>query len=446
MFVSSAFYYFKKTSKAVLVLGVSLIPFPLQAQDEQNNTAPDPAGYEALIREAISWHPSIVETTFKLQQQEQVIEAAKSNYMPQINAGISNGYSRNGNRSTWSPRANVSLEQRIWDFGKVSSEVKSAEADFKGHRIQVLQSVDTIARDVALAMIEIHRGRKMLEAANEQLESVTAISNLVERRHIEGAATRSDMLQARSRVDAAASSIMQMNAELNRWQANLSSYLGRQITAEIDALPPEWLSKSCGQATINRYQTPTLLYAEAQVDKASATMSRERAETYPTISLGASAQTDINRPFEDTRTDLSVGLNVSTSVFNGGISRARIRNSAFGLSAAQAAYQSALNEAERLLAESKSQQALLDNRLSTLTLRYEKMQETRELYRLQYIEMGSRTLVDLLNSEQEFSQARFEAINSEHDLARLGVNCLYVSGELRAAFNLEGMEIEGVRL
>jgi adhesin transport system outer membrane protein len=74
------------------------------------------------------------------------------------------------------------------------------------------------------------------------------------------------------------------------------------------------------------------------------------------------------------------------------------------------------------------------------------MRETGSLYQLQYLQMGTKTLVDLLNAEQELHQVRFDLVNREHDLRRLQVECLVNSGTARAAFGLEGTVVKGAIL
>ncbi|MEC9016514.1 MAG: transporter, partial [Pseudomonadota bacterium] len=106
----------------------------------------------------------------------------------------------------------------------------------------------------------------------------------------------------------------------------------------------------------------------------------------------------------------------------------------------------ARNEAEQRLAEAQQQIDSLNALLQTLASRQDNMDETGKLYRMQYLQMGTRTLVDLLNAEQEFQQVRFEAVNSAHDLRRLQLDCLYNSGRTRAAFHLSGTVVRGVTL
>lgn len=74
------------------------------------------------------------------------------------------------------------------------------------------------------------------------------------------------------------------------------------------------------------------------------------------------------------------------------------------------------------------------------------MRETRDLYRQQYVELGTRTLLDLLNAEQELHQAGFDTANAIHDLRRLGIACIFNTGKARKAFSVDGMAIRGVTL
>ena len=61
---------------------------------------------------------------------------------------------------------------------------------------------------------------------------------------------------------------------------------------------------------------------------------------------------------------------------------------------------------------------------------------TKDLYRKQYLDLGTRSLVDLLNAEQEYHQARVEVLNSELDLKASQIECAYSQGLLSAGFNV----------
>lgn len=68
------------------------------------------------------------------------------------------------------------------------------------------------------------------------------------------------------------------------------------------------------------------------------------------------------------------------------------------------------------------------------------------LYGRQYLDLGTRPLLDLLNAEQEIYQSRFDLAGTRSDLLRLDVDCLYNTGGLRSAFGLEGRNLQGVEI
>lgn len=65
------------------------------------------------------------------------------------------------------------------------------------------------------------------------------------------------------------------------------------------------------------------------------------------------------------------------------------------------------------------------------------MDATRKLYRDQYLQLGTRSLLDLLNAEQEYYTSLNDQIESEHEIYRQSAECLYYMGRLRDAFRTD---------
>src|SRR5690606_16906733 len=203
--------------------------------------------------------------------------------------------------------------------------------------------------------------------------------------------------------------------------------------------------QSCAQGQPDWETIPAIRKVRAERDQALADLERSRAESMPTVSLGAGGATDIHDPFGG-REEYNFGINVSTSLYNGGANRARIRGASHALGAADAAEARIRNDVSRTLSEAQRQVASFGRVLDTLAFREASMRETGKLYRLQYLEMGTKTLVDLLNAEQELHQVRFDRANTQHDLRRLQVDCLINSGTAREAFGLAGTTVGGTVL
>lgn len=428
---------------AVCAAVAMLCASPAVAQAPAPSTAS--VDLEQAAREAVSWHPSIVEAAARLNAQEARIGEVNADRLPQVSGGLGAGYDSTA-RGNWRPRANVNVSQRLFDFGKLASELDQERAGVRISEAEVLLSVDAIVRDTSYSVIEVLRGLDLLEAARDQLQSVKSISGLVDARFERGAATRSDAFQTQSRVDAAESTIQQIEAELQRWRTNLAYLLGRDEPPQVSHDLPPVLDAACQSREFDWESVPSMMEAEARFDQANATLRREQAERYPTVSVAAGASTDVPDPFGENRSDYRFGLNVTSDLFNGGATRARVQGASHAREAARAALDTARLETTRQLAEARSQVSSLQERTVTLQRRFGTMEQTRELYRLQYLELGTRTLVDLLNADQEMSQIRFDEVNSKYDLMRLGVACLYATGTLRDGLGLDGMSVEGVPL
>ena len=404
-----------------------------------------PVTLEGAAREAVAWHPSIIEAAGALNARGEDVAAARAGYLPTISAGVGSGYD-NRVSGTWRPRPQVGASQMLYDFGKVSSDIAAARAGTRVGRADMLLAIDTLIRDTAYALIELQRATALRAIAGEQVDSIGQISELVGKRTTMGAATRSDALQAQARVEAADASLATIEAEQRRWASNLAFLLGRTSPpATVSADVPDWLMRSCAGPAPGWDRVPAVMAADAQTERASAYLRRSRADRYPTLALGGDASTDFASPFGQ-RSIYNFGLRVTSTVFAGGLTKARVRSAAYELDAAEARAKRVRNETSQRLAEAQQQIDSLSRLVTTLGSREDNMRETGRLYRIQYLEMGTRTLVDLLNAEQELQQVRYEAVNTAHDLRRLEVDCLFLSGRMRDAFGLSGTAVRGVTL
>ncbi|WP_246848201.1 TolC family protein [Sphingomonas beigongshangi] len=404
-----------------------------------------PLTLDAAVHQALAWHPAIPQSVASFNAAGEAVTVARAGYLPRIGAGIGSGYD-NRLGADWRPRPQVSGSQMLYDFGKTASAVEAARAGTRIGQADVLIAVDGLIRDTAYAIVEAQRNAALFAIATEQLARIREISALVEKRFSKGATTQSDALQAQSRVAAAEATLAQIEAERRRWASNLAYLLGRPVPpTTIDPGVPDRLMRGCAGGRRDDDRIPAVMRAEAQRDQAAADLRRSRANRLPTIALAGDASADVTGPLSR-RSAYSFGLSITRDLIGGNAVGARVRGAEYARDAADAAVRQARNDAEQRLAEARGQIASLERLLITVTARQTNMVETGKLYRLQYLDMGTRTLVDLLNAEQELQQARFDAVNTTHDLRRLAVDCLYYSGGARDAFGLSGTAIGGVTL
>ncbi|MFT4241074.1 MAG: TolC family outer membrane protein [Acidovorax sp.] len=409
------------------------------------SAAAEPLDLPGAVRAAVQSHPGVRGARQSLLSASEGVEAAKAGYKPQVKGGIENqnnlhqasGY---GSRHVFTAKLTVS--QMLYDFGKVDGAVRKAESVAQAGAAQVQVATDDIALSTAQAWVDAHLQQAQVQIAQEQLDGVKAIAKLVGERADKGATTRSDVEQARSRVQAAQSQWLGTKAEAQRAALALMHLTGRTAPVEIAGPVPAVLVDASGAGACQGgadLDSPAVRLADARRAQAQADLDVASAQRKPTISLDGSvgqALTKGSRLYGE-RTSAQIGFSADMPLYEGGGLEARERAAAYQLQAYEDAAAQARLEMRQGFADAQAQVEGWASRAPALASRVASIRETRDLYRQQYLQMGTRSLLDLLNAEQEFHSARADQAQGEHTQYRVAVQCLYYSDRLRSAFGLD---------
>lgn len=385
----------------------------------------------------------------KLYAQIQQVDVAKAKYYPQVNAGMNNGYTNSYSDSGFSPSLVLSLSQMLYDFGKVASQVRAENAGVAQEQANVLLSIDTVSHETATAIVQVQTWQQMVAVAKEQLDALSAIGRLANQRNDEGASSLSDVVQTDARIEGARSQLVQYQANLESSQATLMTWLGWKNLNAISNDFPSALGRSCELAKPDDKLVPSVLAAWAQANVAQANLDYANAQMTPTVSLEPEVRHYLNDNYAGhesvDRTQYSAWVKVEMPIYQGGGLTARRNAASHALESAQSAIQRTRLDVRKLLADRSEAMNLVTS------LQIQKRQETlsertRELYQQQYLDLGSRPLLDVLNAEQEVYQARFAQLQTESQLHQLQLNCLYNTGQMRQAFGLENRTIQSVEI
>ena len=83
--------------------------------------------------------------------------------------------------------------------------------------------------------------------------------------------------------------------------------------------------------------------------------------------------------------------------------------------------------------------------MEVLGARRETTARTKELYQEQY-KLGTRTVVDLLNSEQAIHSVAQEIENARYDIYAGLIEYIYVTGRSRDFYQLNNVSIQGIEV
>ncbi|HCI6779657.1 TPA: TolC family outer membrane protein [Klebsiella quasipneumoniae subsp. quasipneumoniae] len=409
-----------------------------------------PVDIATAVKSAVNWHPAITQQVSKLQEQVQKVDVAKAKYYPQVNAGMNNGYSNTYSDSGYSPSLVVSVSQMLYDFGKVSSSVRAADAAVAQQQAMVMLNIDQVAHDTAGAVVQMQGYQKLVKIAQAQVDSLKHIGDLIRQRNDAGATSLSDVVQTDTRVEGAQATLIQYQAALERWKATLATYLGLGSITSVTESVPQAMDAACGVSKIDYRTVPAVLAALAQATQAQAQLDNATAQMLPTISLEPQVTHYLNDNYANSavlnKTQYSAWVKVEMPIYQGGALTASREAAQQTLSAANAGIRNAQLDASQKLSASRDEAVNLKQSIAIQRRQQLLGEQTRALYQDQYLQLGTRPLLDLLNVDQEIYQAQFNQVLTEAQLRNLELDCLFSTGKMRAVFALDNQRIQGVEI
>ncbi|HCQ7753458.1 TPA: TolC family protein [Citrobacter sedlakii] len=406
----------------------------------QHNGMNDNAWW-SMIHDAVMYHPSIRSEIATLDAAGFNIDVAAAGYLPTLSAGVTSGRQQD---EASGHIATVGLSQMLYDFGKTGSTVDEATAKYIEQKSGVLEQIDDIVRKTALTLNEAHRYRQLLDIAEQHVLAVNDVWQLTQLRAEAGASSSIDPIQADARVKEAQAGAHNAAIKLQQQEEQLAFLLGYRQPAQAIPSPAEVFTRAL-PTDVDASLNPTLLKAQAGLAVAQAGLRNAKAQNYPTVSLEMNSNRylgDISH-YQSHDHYNNVYVSVSGKLYQGGALQAQQNASASALAAAKTNI-----EKVRLSIADEQRGYLtridgLQRNIEILSGRLETIIRTRELYKMQYLSLGTRNVLDLLNAEQEISRSQQDLINARHDLWSAAIGYLASSGLARRYFGLENSSLGG---
>lgn len=405
------------------------------------------------VRQAVARHPSISDAIAALAQQSGGVDVARAGYYPTVRMGMGGG-ANNGASNASRGRgagtlATASVSQMLYDFGKVDGAVNQSEAQVRRQQAAILKQIDTVAQQAAEAVVMTHRYQSLVAIAQEQVNAVEKVLETARLRASAGISTKADPIQAESRVDSARANLLQVKSQLAQWRERLGTLLGKSVPLAVAPLPERLASELRIDQLPDASLMPDVLAAEAERRVASAQVEVARAQRYPTISLDVSANKAMGgvNPSTLERNGIyhSVMLNLNSVLYQGGALDAQVRAAVAAEEAARMRVETARLNAGDLARNFREQVIGAQERLGVLADRRRSIGEARDLYREQY-KLGTRSILDLLNAEQEIHQAAAEQEGVLHDLWASRIGYIGATGQGRTYYGLNNTTVQGMEL
>ncbi|OGB35013.1 MAG: hypothetical protein A3F78_18820 [Burkholderiales bacterium RIFCSPLOWO2_12_FULL_61_40] len=377
-------------------------------------------------------------------------DAAKGGWRPRIDLETSAGR-RNSLSPGLTPGVDYShsdttlqLRQTLFDGFSTSNEVRRLGHSRWAAYYELLSASDQIALETVRAYIDVLRYRELVTLARDNYATHADVHNRLESRTKAGVGRRVDLEQAAGRMALAESNWLTESSNLHDVTARYQRLVG-EAPAAVLAPPPAMVKflpprENYIGDTVRR--NPDFLGAVSTIRAYRADANLRKSPNYPTLELRASQSLEKNRSgLTGDYRDSTLGLVLNYNLYRGGSDSARIQQYAAKLSSAFDLRDKACRDVRQTALIALNDVGKLESQISLLSQHELSTSKAREAYRQQF-DIGQRTLLDLLDTENELYQARRNLVNTEQDHQLAQVRVLAVNGSLLGALQLRPLHQE----
>ena len=402
------------------------------------------------VQRALETHPEVLAETSQYLSRQQELEQARSGYYPKVDVSAGIGYELSDNNATRTQgyddreltrkEANIVVDQMLFDGYAVSSEVTRQDARVRAQQHTIQGSGQQVALEAIDAYLKVLLNRTLVALSTDNLSVHDRILDQVSLRTRAGVGRSSDLEQVTGRRAAAVSSLLSDQVNLQDAESGFLSVVGdlpRELApaAEKVAGLPDNLDAAVRTGLDNH---PTLKSADADVDAAKEQSQAARNGFYPkfNLELGGTWNDDLDG-VEGRDHDLTAMIRMRYNLYSGGRDQARVRQTEELINQAKDVRNRTRRQVVESMRLSWSAYKITGDQLDYLRRHISATEYTRDAYAEQF-RLGQRTLLDLLNTENEVFQARRSYQTTLHDHLFAQYRILAAMGALMETLGVSG--------
>jgi TolC family type I secretion outer membrane protein len=393
---------------------------------------------EALVK-AYSENPDLLAARAALRAVDEQGPQARAGYRPTVSGagsiGTVNRDSQAAGNDDFTPKSmSLSVEQPLYRGGRTMAAIRQADANIAAQRASLLNSEQSVLLGGVNSYLNVLRDQAVLDL-NQNNENVLQRQLRAARdRFSVGEVTRTDVSQAESRASAARSGRIQAEGTLSESRASFERVFGTApgtlAKPAVKLTLPESREAAIEAAQNNN---PVVLAAMNSKTAAEALLDAVKGERLPTLAAeGSLARSIDSGSSSSNRVDTaSALLNLTVPLYQAGSTSSRIREARQTVSQRSQLRDSAERQATEAATQAweqwKTAQAIVISRKDQVEAAQVALDGVQE-----EAKVGSRTVLDTLDAEQELLDARVGLVRAEYAEILAQYSLLSAIGRLTA--------------
>lgn len=395
---------------------------------------------DALIS-AYQSNPKLDAERARLRATDEEVGRAESGYRPTISGSADIGRqdtssspvsTTSGETSPWG--YSISIQQSVFNGFRTTNDVAEANAAVKAGRENLRQVETIVLLEAATAYMDVIRDMEIVRIRDNNIAVLSEDLEAAKTRRAVQEVTKTDVAQAQARRARAISAADLARANLKTSRATYQRVVGHAPSGlGMPSLRLKQLPHSIEEAwQLAEQQNPNVNSALFREEAARFAVDKVRGELLPEVNVEASFshREDPNSAF-DNQEAASITGRVSIPLYDGGEVRARVRQ-------AKHTHVSRIQEIEQARSETQANVTAAWSRLmaARAQIKSDRVQVEANRLALEGVreeeKVGQRTLLDVLNAEQEYLSAQIELISTQRELVVASYELLAQVGLLSA--------------
>jgi adhesin transport system outer membrane protein len=380
----------------------------------------------ASVEKAVTTSPEVTARFNAYLAAGDAADAARGGFRPRVdlNATVARDSDRITSRNPESQSLSrngvgLTITQLLWDGLATRNEVDRLDHDKLARYFELLDATEQTALEAARAHHDVIRFRKLVSLAEDNYVQLRYAFLQIQSRFRAGVGRGVDLEQAGARVALAESNLATETANLHDVTQRYLRLVGELPPAQLPrpATLAGALPASAGEAaTLAARDSAAVSAAIATLRGARAAAQTRQAAYQPRVEarLRSGAGRNLDGVLDQKR-DATAEVVLNWNLYNGGADQARVRQAARNVDQAADLRDKACRDVRQTAGIAFNDTRKLTEQLVYLDRNVVAIEKARDAYRQQF-DIGQRSLLDLLNAENELYTARRAYANAEADL------------------------------
>lgn len=399
---------------------------------------------QQVVEQAVTANPEVQTRYHNFTAAEQETLVRRGNLLPRLD--LTADYRKQedmgpnlGNTEIPEFQTALVLRQMLFDGFITMNDVNRLGHTARMRYFELQNAMQDIALQASSAYLDVQRYRQLVVYAQDNYVSHKRFYDRIEERVTAGVGRRVDLEQANGRLALAEANLLTETTNLHDVIARYQRLVGElppNTLPEVD-LAALGVSASATEALELAYrQNPALLAAMENIVATQNEVKSRRGSYMPRLDLQARKVLDTSSNGRNgTQAADVLEVTMNFNLFNGLSDRAAISEAAEKLIGTQDLRDKACIDTRQTLVVAYNDIQRLKEQLVYRDQHQLAIEKAREAYRRQF-EIGQRTLLDLLDSENEYFQARRAYANTEYDMKTAYLRTYASQGDLLNKLNV----------